>query len=63
MEVKQVEEAEEAKDAEQAKETEARTCAPVLGGKPYIFSSSRRRLVWARLTGTSDCFLSSIFSM
>jgi hypothetical protein len=29
----------------------------------YIFSSSRRRLVWARLTGTSDWRLSAILSM
>ena len=29
----------------------------------HIFSNSRRRLVCARLTGTSDCFLSFIFSM
>ena len=27
---------------------------------PYSFKSSRRRLVWTRLTGISVCFLSSI---
>ena len=27
---------------------------------PYILKSSRRRRVWARLTGISVCFLSSI---
>ena len=34
---------------------------PFLHG--HIFNSSRRRLVWARLTGTSEERLSAIFNM
>ncbi len=30
---------------------------------PYSLNNSRRRLVWARLTGISVCFLSSMRSM
>ena len=31
--------------------------------RPYNLIRSRRRFVWARLTGTSDCLRSFIFSM
>jgi len=49
--------------AEQRSDEESLFSASHTRTTPYIFSNSRKRFVCARLTGTSDCRLSAIFSM